>query len=77
VVPHFSDNYFWGRRVAELGAGPEPVSREKLTAGNLADAIRLAVEDEGIRTRAREVGRRIAAENGVQAAVESVSPFNL
>ena len=72
VVPHFSDNYFWGRRVAELGAGPVPVARENLSTERLIAAIQAAVEDEKIKNRAVEFGRSIAAEDGVQAAVESI-----
>jgi UDP:flavonoid glycosyltransferase YjiC (YdhE family) len=72
VVPHFSDNHFWARRVAELGAGPEPVSREKLSAGKLADAIRTAVGDPKIRYRAHGIGKTIAAEDGVRAAVNAL-----
>jgi UDP:flavonoid glycosyltransferase YjiC (YdhE family) len=72
VVPHFSDNFFWGKRVAELGAGPEPVSRESLSAESLIAAIQASVEDEKIKNRAVEIGRSIAAEDGVQAAVEGI-----
>ena len=72
VVPHFSDNYFWGRRVAELGAGPAPVARENLSAESLIAAIQAAVEDAKIKNRAVEIGRSIAAEDGVQAAVEGI-----
>ena len=32
VIPFFGDQPFWGRRVAELGVGPAPIPRRKLTA---------------------------------------------
>ncbi|MCI0394239.1 MAG: glycosyltransferase [Chloroflexi bacterium] len=70
VVPHFADQYFWGRRVAALGAGPPPIPRPALTAGRLAEAIREAVYNLTMRQRAAAIGRQVAAENGVALAVE-------
>ncbi|HUF38044.1 MAG TPA: glycosyltransferase [Anaerolineales bacterium] len=71
VVPHFSDNYFWARRVWELGAGPEPMTREALTAGRLAQALQ-ASEEEAVRNRAQQIGRIISTEDGVQTAVKGI-----
>ena len=69
IVPFFSDQPFWGRRVAALGAGPAPIPRRQLTAERLAAAIRRATGDEAMRARAAAVGARIRAEDGVGAAV--------
>jgi sterol 3beta-glucosyltransferase len=69
IVPFFGDQPFWGRRVVELGAGPEPLPRKALTAERLAQRIRQAVTDETMRRRAADVGRAIRAEDGVGAAV--------
>ncbi len=33
IVPHFIDQPFWGQRVADLGAGPQPIPRRQLTCG--------------------------------------------
>jgi UDP:flavonoid glycosyltransferase YjiC (YdhE family) len=72
VVPFFGDQHFWGHRVHELGAGPRPVPRRRLTADGLADALRVAVSDRTIRDRAGEVSARIRAEDGVTAAVQAL-----
>jgi UDP:flavonoid glycosyltransferase YjiC (YdhE family) len=69
VIPFFGDQPYWGRRVAELGVGPEPVPRRKLTAERLAEAIQRAVTDHGMRDRAADLGSRIRAEDGVAQAV--------
>jgi UDP:flavonoid glycosyltransferase YjiC (YdhE family) len=69
VIPFFGDQPFWGRRVAALGVGPEPVPRRRLTAERLARALREAVTDEGMRQRAAELGARIRTEDGVGRAV--------
>ena len=72
VIPFFGDQPFWGRRVFELGVGPEPVPRKKLTVERFAGAIEQAVADEGMRQRAAELGSRIQAEDGVARAVALV-----
>lgn len=72
IVPHMADQPFWGSRVAALGVGPKPIPRNRLAADNLAAAIRLAVNDSGIRARAVELGAKIRAEDGVGVAVDMI-----
>jgi sterol 3beta-glucosyltransferase len=52
VTPFFADQPFWGQRVYELGVGPKPIARKRLTVDNLAEAIGHAVSDEEMRKRA-------------------------
>lgn len=75
TVPAFGDQFFWGWRVHELGAGPKPIPRKKLTVANLTGAIREAVSDENIRSRALLIGRQIRAENGVETTVSMIEGF--
>jgi UDP:flavonoid glycosyltransferase YjiC (YdhE family) len=75
IVPHFADQFFWGARVAGLGAGPRPVPRAKLTAERLAEAIRRATGDARVRECARSLGEKIRAENGVERAVEAFGRY--
>jgi UDP:flavonoid glycosyltransferase YjiC (YdhE family) len=72
VIPFFGDQPFWGRRVAGLGVGPVPISRHKLTADKLAQAIQEAVTNTGMRQRAAELGLKIQAEDGIANAVEVI-----
>ena len=58
VCPFFGDQPFWGRQVAALGAGPPPIPLRRLTAERLAEAIRLATTESGMRSRAETLGRR-------------------
>ncbi|MGK3965520.1 glycosyltransferase [Sorangium sp. So ce118] len=69
VVPHLADQLFWGRRVEELGVGPRAIPRPRLSTEALADAIRDAATDAGMRQRAEELGRKIRGEHGVATAV--------
>lgn len=68
VVPLFADQFFWARRVAALGAGPEGIAREHLTDVRLAEALRAALAPTARATAAR-VGARLAEEDGIGAAI--------
>lgn len=72
VCPFFGDQPFWGRRVHELGIGPPPIPQKKLTATALAGAMAKAVSDPEMRRRAAELGQRVRAERGVEAAVRAI-----
>jgi UDP:flavonoid glycosyltransferase YjiC (YdhE family) len=72
VLPLVGDQFFWGERVRALGAGPAPLPFARLSADGLAAAIRKAAEDDRIRERAAELGRRIRGEDGVARAVKAL-----
>jgi sterol 3beta-glucosyltransferase len=69
VVPFFGDQPFWGRRVHDLGVGPEPIMRSGLTVDKLTQAIAQATSDQSMQARASRLGEGIRAENGVAEAV--------
>jgi sterol 3beta-glucosyltransferase len=69
VTPYFGDQPFWGQRVYELGVGPRPIPRQRLTFDRLAESIRCAVSDTEMREKAARLGDRIRAENGIARAV--------
>lgn len=69
IVPFFADQPFWGRQVAKLRVGPEPLPRKRLTVDGLALAIETAVSDQPMRQRAAALGSKIQAEDGVAQAV--------
>jgi UDP:flavonoid glycosyltransferase YjiC (YdhE family) len=75
VIPHFSDNHFWSRKVLALGISPPPIPRQKLTADKLAEALKEALENKAMKQRAAVVGQKIKAENGVQQAVAEIENF--
>jgi sterol 3beta-glucosyltransferase len=75
IIPHFGDQYYWGRRVAELGVGPEPIERKKLSAERLVAALSTALHDSGMREQAASLGAKISAENGVGKAVEIIRKY--
>ncbi len=75
VIPFMGDQPFWGRRVADLGVGPMPIPRKKLTANRLSEAITEAVANAGMLQRANELGQKIQREDGISTAVAFVDEF--
>jgi sterol 3beta-glucosyltransferase len=76
LVPHMGDQPFWAKRVTELGVGPQPIPRRKLTSERLAAAITTAATDQNMRLRAAALGERIRAEDGVARTIEIIEGFS-
>ncbi len=76
ICPFFGDQPFWGRRIATLGAGPEPIPQRRLTVEALATAIAAAVNDPKMRERAAALGCAIRAEEGVGQAVAYIEALS-
>jgi sterol 3beta-glucosyltransferase len=72
TTPTYGDQFFWGQRIAALGAGPPPIPRKHLTADRLATAIRLATNDHRMHERARFMAQKVGAEEGVTRAVSLI-----
>jgi sterol 3beta-glucosyltransferase len=72
VCPFQGDQHFWGAAIHSAGAGPQPMPAKKLTTNRLASAIQTANADADMRTRAAELSKRIAQENGADRASEQI-----
>ncbi len=62
VVPHLADQFYWGRRVVQLGLGAPPIRRSRLDSAGLVAALGAMLDNEVVAERAREVGERLRAE---------------
>lgn len=71
VCPFFGDQPFWGRRVAELGVGPQPLDRKALSVENLASAIE-EMEQPNIRANCQALGKAISTEDGIGKALRFI-----
>jgi hypothetical protein len=71
VVPFFGDQFFWGRVVADAGAGPEPIPIRRLTSEALTAAFDVCRRPR-VRERASELGARLRATDGVALTVQSI-----
>jgi sterol 3beta-glucosyltransferase len=71
VVPFFGDQFFWGRIVADAGAGPGPIPIRRLNSESLTAAFD-ACRRPQIRERARELSARLRATDGVELTLQSI-----
>jgi vancomycin aglycone glucosyltransferase len=67
VVPHVLDQFFHGRRIAELGVGPEPVPKAKLSAAAIAAALKDRFK---YWAKAQSVRASITADGGAPEAAQ-------
>ena len=74
VVPFVMDQFFWGKRVAELGVGPPPIPFKHLDEEKLAAAFDTMINDAEMQRRAMSLGVQIRAEDGVARAIEIIKP---
>ncbi|RYE77446.1 MAG: glycosyltransferase, partial [Hyphomicrobiales bacterium] len=72
VVPHFFDQPYWGRRVYELGCGPQPVRLRKLTPSILAAALKELSADTSYQLAATELSDKLHLEDGTGLAADIV-----
>lgn len=68
LVPHFGDQFFWGRRVRQLGAGPRPIPAKQMDAQHLVNTIQTCLHDTSMQERAAALGKQIRAEDGLRNA---------
>lgn len=77
VIPFVFDQFYWGKRISQLGVGSPPIPFTKLTASNLQRAIAAGTQSPEIQQRAAALGQRIAAEDGVSTAIRLISEYAL
>ena len=75
VVPGFADQFFWARRLADLGVAPPPLKWRELSPVNLGSCIELATASTPMRQAAHAARERIRAEDGVDRAVTTIERY--
>jgi UDP:flavonoid glycosyltransferase YjiC (YdhE family) len=63
------DQFVFGQRLSDIGAGLPPIPFYKLSVDTLTTALQVLTRDQSIRDRARALGHQVAAEDGVAKAV--------
>ena len=71
VVAHIGDQWYWGRRLHEMGVGTRPMRRHEFSVLRLTETIQTLVNDPTIRKGAAQMGERIRSEDGVGHAVRA------
>ncbi|MEW5355120.1 glycosyltransferase [Streptomyces sp. 16-176A] len=77
TVPVTADQPFWARRLAALGAAPDPVPFAELTAERLADALGRAVRQPEYTEAAARGALHMAAEDGAGLTLKAVEQLAL
>ena len=72
VVPHISDQYFWGREMQRLGVAAQILPRKKITPQALAKQIKLVLGSDSMRRRASKIGAAMREEDGVARAIQLI-----
>ncbi len=72
IVWHLGDQPAWGRRIADAGLGPPPRSHHDLDGRWLARAIERMTTDDVMAARAREIGEKVRAEDGLAVATRAL-----
>lgn len=73
IVAHTAEQELWGRELTRLGTAPPTIRRTRLTAGNLAAAIRLATGSPHLLENAKTLRIQATKENGVATAVKLIN----
>jgi sterol 3beta-glucosyltransferase len=73
AVPIGFDQPYWGRRLAELGAGAPPIPYRRLSPARLASAIEQMTGNPKIAARARRLSTVLSAEHGPAVAARAIT----
>ncbi len=75
ILPYFGDQPFWGQQVLRAGVGPQPIHQNRVTADNLAYALRVATTHAPMIQQAAALGEKLRAEDGVGNAVRLIERY--
>ncbi|MCE0765815.1 glycosyltransferase [Pseudonocardia kujensis] len=75
-IPMHTDQPFWGRRLAALGAGTAPLPAKKLQPGALVAAIETARTSKQLRAGARAIAAAVRDEDGTRPLRDWVKNIN-
>lgn len=73
ITPVAADQFFWARRVAELGVGIAAPRLSQLSAATLATALLRATSDATMKHKAAALGGRLGAEDGAAHAARLIA----
>ena len=69
IVAHVSDQFFWGQELERLGGAGRTLKRKGLKASRLASGIRTVLQNSSMPIISKEIGERMAKEDGVGTAI--------
>ncbi len=77
VVPHIADQFYWGKRLSNIGVAPKSLPRRNLTAKRLASRIQQVMNTPAMSEKAKFLGRQMDSEDGLTTAVNLIESFSV
>lgn len=76
IVPHLAiDQSYWGLTAHKLGVAPKPLHCRDMTAKRLARRINVVNSSKSMAEKARTLGKKIEAEDGLKTAVKMIEEY--
>jgi sterol 3beta-glucosyltransferase len=72
VVHHLGDQPYWAQLLYLRGLASRPLPHRQLCAGRLFEHLAAVVDNAAMRTRARALGEKVRAEDGLGHAVDAI-----
>jgi UDP:flavonoid glycosyltransferase YjiC (YdhE family) len=72
-IPHSGDQFFWARRLHQLGAGTQSLPRGQLKVVGLASRITNAIADSQLKRAAADLGDKIRTEDGIARTISAIA----
>lgn len=73
IVPHGFDQVYWADVVEKTGIGTKTDQKNKVSAGQLSEAIKQVTSDQTFTQIAQIIGDKMKTENGVSKAIMTIS----
>lgn len=70
VVPHLADQFYWGRRVQELGLGVATRRKHRIGVADLLGALSSVLDNEFVAERAAQIGAQARTEAADRTRLE-------
>ena len=77
VIPHLADQSYWGNTLRKLGVAPKILHRQDMTAKRLAKRIDEVISSKSMAAKAKALGRKVDAEDGLGTAVKLIEEFTI
>ena len=75
IIPGFADQFFWAKRLADLGVAAPPLKWRSLETDDLSESIATAVTSPRMRQAAQAARDRVRGEDGVGKAVATIERY--
>ena len=75
VLPHIADQFYWGKRLFDLGVAPRSLPRRNLTSKGLAKRIEQVLATPSLTEKAITIGSQMESEDGLSNAVDMIESF--